>query len=545
MKTKRFFNTAGPVDCVRHYCIPPLERIDLEDVLLLIDQQKYFVLHAPRQTGKTTCMLALMDYLKREGRYDCLYCNVEAAQAARENVEQGMNDILREIASRAEFYLKDEFLQQNLGDLLKDQGYGTALSIGLTRWAREREAPLVLIIDEIDALVGDTLISVLRQLRSGYDKRPGAFPQSVILCGVRDIRDYRIHSDVEKSVITGGSAFNIKAESLRVGDFIEREVNVLLGQHTGETGQAFEPEARAAVWELTRGQPWLVNALGYEACFKYKDGRDRDRSITALMIRQAAENLIVRRETHLDQLADKLKEERVRRVIEPLLSGRMEGSDIADDDIQYLTDLGLIRRKPQVEISNPIYREVIPRMLTSTIQDMLPFQPPWYVSSDGRLDMRKLLSAFQDFFRMHSEHWLERFQYKEAGPQLLMQAFLQRIVNSGGRVEREYGLGLLRTDLLVIWPILPDGGDRDISQTGILPDWPLQKVVIELKVRRREALEAVKESGLVQTVAYMDKCGADEGHLIIFDQRSDVVWEDKIFVEAAEYEGKEIGVWGM
>ncbi|OEU80691.1 MAG: hypothetical protein BA872_03340 [Desulfobacterales bacterium C00003060] len=545
MNAKRFFNTAGPVDCERHYCLPPLGRISLEDVLMLIDQHKYFVLHAPRQTGKTTCMLALMDYLNRQGRYNCVYCNVEAAQAAREDVEQGMNDILREIARRARLYLKDSFPQDMLSAYLNPGGYGTALAGLFMDWSLRKDRPLVMIMDEIDSLVGDTLISVLRQLRSGYDQRPSAFPQSIILCGVRDIRDYRIHSDAEKSVITGGNAFNIKAKSLRVGDFIESEVYALLDQHTEETGQAFEPGTRATVWDLTRGQPWLVNALAYEACFESKAGRDRSRTITAPMIQQGAENLIVRRETHLDQLADKLKEERVRRVIGPVLSGQIENRDITDDDIQYLTDLGLIRRKPQVEISNPIYQEVIPRMLTSTTQDMLPFRSPWYVDNTGRLNMDKLLTAFQTFFREHSEHWLERFQYKEAGPQLLMQAFLQRIVNCGGRIEREYGLGRFRTDLLVIWPILQDKGERDISQTGILPDWPLQEVVIELKVRRRESAEAIRTKGLQQTADYMDKCHADEGHLIIFDRRPDVTWEDKIFLEQAEYGGKTIRVWGM
>ena len=82
----RFFNTAGPVDCQRHYCLPPLERLNLNQVLLLIEQQKYFVLYAPRGTGKTSSLLALMDYLNTQGRYRCVYVNVEIAQAARENV---------------------------------------------------------------------------------------------------------------------------------------------------------------------------------------------------------------------------------------------------------------------------------------------------------------------------------------------------------------------------------------------------------------------------------------------------------------------------
>ncbi len=263
------------------------------------------------------------------------------------------------------------------------------------------------------------------------------------------------------------------------------------------------------------------------------------------MIRQGAENLIVRRETHLDQLADKLKETRVRRVIEPLLSGETDPQKIPTDDIQYVADLGLITTKGQLQIANPIYREVIPRELTFSTQLTINRQTAWYVEKNGRLNMDKLLGAFQTFFREHSEHWLERFEYREAGPQLLMQDFLQRIVNSGGRVEREYGLGLLRTDLLIIWPILPDNGDRDISQTGILPEWPLQKVVIELKVRRRETLETIRNRGLNQTAAYMDRCGSPEGHLIIFDRRHHRTWEEKIYVETETYDGKTIGVWGM
>ena len=120
-----------------------------------------------------------------------------------------------------------------------EEGPHGALTALLTRWAQQSDKPLVLMIDEIDSLVGDTLIAVLRQLRAGYAQRPAAFPQSVILCGVRDVRDYRIHTGDGKEIITGGSAFNIKAESLRMGDFDAEEVGRLLHQHTTETGQAF------------------------------------------------------------------------------------------------------------------------------------------------------------------------------------------------------------------------------------------------------------------------------------------------------------------
>ncbi len=265
------------------------------------------------------------------------------------------------------------------------------------------------------------------------------------------MRGARIHSRSANAIIDGGSAFNIKARSLRLGDFSREEVCALLAQHTEETGQVFLPEVLDAIWTQTQGQPWLVNALADETCFR--DGADAawGRPITIDAIRQAQERLILRREIHLDQLADKLREDSVRRVVEPLLSGG-EGRRFTDRDIEYARDLGLLAQDLPYRIANPIYAEVVPRELTWVVQGEFEEETAWYVDADGGLDVGKLLSAFQSFFREHSEHWVERFQYKEAGPQLLLQAFLQRIVNSGGRIEREYGLGRQRTDLLIAWP---------------------------------------------------------------------------------------------
>ena len=75
----------------------------------------------------------------------------------------------------------------------------------------------------------------------------------------------------------------------------------------------------------------------------------------------------------------------------------------------------------------------MPRELTSVTEEVLVQEPAWYVGDDGRLRMDKLMGAFQAYFREHSEHWLERFQYREAGPQLLLHAFVHRVVNGGGR----------------------------------------------------------------------------------------------------------------
>ncbi|MCY4025604.1 MAG: ATP-binding protein, partial [Acidobacteria bacterium] len=248
---RRFFTTAGPVKPDRHYCIPPLDRLDLDDVLALVGDEKYFVLHAPRQTGKTSALLALRDRLNADG-YRCVYVNVEVGQTAREDVGQAMRTVLGRLASQARMTLGDEFLDGVFRDLLARYAPHDVLLETLTRWAETDETPLVLLIDEIDMLIGDSLLAVLRQLRTGYHQRPRGFPQSVVLCGVRDVRDYRIHSGSANAIIAGGSAFNVKAESLRLGDFSRDEVLALLGQHTAETGQAFTAEALELVWGQTR-----------------------------------------------------------------------------------------------------------------------------------------------------------------------------------------------------------------------------------------------------------------------------------------------------
>ncbi len=528
----RTFNTAGPVVAADHYCIPPLERIELDTVLGLIRDKKYFVLHAPRQTGKTSALLALRDLLNSgaQGEYRCVYANVEAGQAMRGNVAEGMRTVLSQFALRASLTLGDDTLERVCRNAMNSAGPGGALSLMLSRWAAADRRPLVLLIDEIDALVGDTLLSVLRQLRSGYDQRPAAFPHSIILCGVRDVRDYRIHSIAEDRLVLGGSAFNIKSESLRLGDFSEQEVAALLAQHTAATGQGFSEEAQALIGARTAGQPWLVNALCYDACFRHPPGCDRSRPITAAAVLEAQERLIQRRDTHIDDLGHKLREERVRRVVEPILTGSLEAA-CSDEDLAYARDLGLVAQDAAgtPRIANPIYAEVVPRHLNYAVQETLPQQMAWYVDAAGGLDVAGLIAAFQAFFREHSEHWVQRFErYHEAGPQLLLQAHLQRIVNGGGRIEREYALGRGRTDLLIVWP----QGGRE------------RRFVVECKMLRR-GLERTISDGVAQTRGYVDRCGAEAGHLIVFDRAPERTWEEKIFRRPPAGDGAPVTVWGM
>jgi len=514
----KYFNTAGPVRPEDHYTLDILGRIDLEEILMLIEQKKYFILHAPRQTGKTSSLLALRDFLNNQGKYYCLYINVEDAQAARENIHNGINSIVENIDIQVNMnmqWFNEKFLE--LKKKCEDITPESKLNKILNLISLSLDKPLILFLDEIDSLVGDTLISVLRQLRSGYTNRPKGFPQTVILCGVRDVKDYRIHSSKEKTIITGGSAFNIKAESIRLGNFDKEDIKKLYLEHTKETGQKFEDDVYEYVWELTEGQPWLVNALAYECSFKLE--KDRSKPITKEMIETAKENMILRRDTHIDILIDKLSEERVKRVIEPILYSEEETENLSIDDLKYVEDLGLIKKKNKhYVISNAIYREIIPRELVYTTQYTMSEEPLWYIEN-GKLNLSKLLKRFQTFYRENSEVWLDKFAYKEAGPHLLLMAFLQRIINGGGTLHREYGLGMRRIDLMVEF-----GGE---------------KFCIETKVFRNSK---TKDDGIKQLSDYMDKCGAKEGHLIIFDRKSDKKWEEKIYSEIID---DKIKVWGM
>lgn len=524
----RFFNTEGPVRADEHYAVPPLDRLDLDETLTLIARGKYFVLHAPRQTGKTSTLLALRDYLNSgaAGDYRAVYANLEEAQALREDLEPAMRAILAGIA-RQEWLLGEDLLDGIWPDALAEVGAGTAFGEALTRWCEASPRPLVLLLDEVDALVGITLLSLLRQLRSGYPQRPAAFPASVVLCGLHDVRDYRMASAPGREIIEGGTPFNIRAVALRLGDLDEAEVRALLRQHTEETGQSFTPEALATVWEQTRGQPWLVNALAYQACFRDRAGRDRSREVTADHLLDAREALFRRRDTHLDDLGRRLSEDRVRRVVEPLLTGAVVG-DSTDEDLRYARDLGLVAPDDPMRIENPIYREMVPRELTRRVQSEFPERTAWFVTEDGGLDVPKSLRRFQEHFREHSEHWIGRFAYEEAGPQLLLQAFCQRVVNRGGFVEREYGLGRGRTDLLLRWP-RDDGWDR---------------FVVECKVKHGSR-EETERRGLEQTAAYLDRCDAEAGHLVIFDRDPGRSWNEKIYRRETTVGKTPITIWGM
>lgn len=143
-----------------------------------------------------------------------------------------------------------------------------------------------------------------------------------------------------------------------------------------------------------------------------------------------------------DSLAERLREPRIKAIIEPILAG-LELGDVPNDDIQFVIDLGLCKMDPQggLTIANPIYREVLPRVLTVTPMASLPKIAPTWLTKEGELDTNALLQAFLKFWCQHGEPLLGSTVYHEIAPHLVLMAFLHRVVNGGGTLEREYAIG--------------------------------------------------------------------------------------------------------
>ena len=377
--------------------------------------------------------MALSGRLNATGRYRSAVIDLHGGQSAGDSLERGIKYVLERCARGAEKTLEDTSLYALVSGVMADISPLSALELFLSRWSASDPRPLVLLADEGDALTDRVLLSVLEQLCAGYCRRPSAFPQSVVLCGQHNLRDCHIRTLRGILSAPRASPFHIMATALRLSDFSPQEVTTLLGQHTAETGQQFEAGALERVWQLTRGQPWLVNALCFETCFGERGVTDRARPIGLEDVEDAKEARIASRVTHLDQLAAKLREGSVRRVIQPLLAGTEAPRSLSDEDLAYVRDLGLVRRENPVQISNPIYREMIPRQLASTPASYIPDRKGWYVRPGHRLDLRRLMEAFQGWYRENSEHWLAEVEYEEAGPHLLLRGSCTAWRTAAGR----------------------------------------------------------------------------------------------------------------
>ena len=488
---QKWFNTAGPCQADIHYMLPSTVR--LPEIVNLIAQRNYFVIHAPRQVGKTTAMLALAQELTASGQYTAVMLSLEVGAAFSDDLGAAELAILGEWKQSIRFRLPKD-MQPN--EWL-DAEAGVRIGTNLSNWAEQSSRPLIVFLDEIDALSNETLISVLRQIRSGFPNRPQGFPQSVALVGMRDVRDYKYASGGSDRLNTS-SPFNIKVRSFTLSNFTLEDVRNLYQQHTEATGQIFTSEAVDLAFHLTQGQPWLVNAIAKEIV-EYIT-KDPAIPITAELVNEAKEILIKRQDTHLDSLAERLREDRVRVIIQPILSGQ-ELVNMPEDDLRFVLDLGLCSRDSRggIQIANPIYREIIPKVLASiTIASLTSIAPTW-LDNDENLNPQSLLDSFILFWRQHGEPLFNSTPYPEIAPHIVLMAFLHRVVNGGGTLEREYAIGSGRMDICLRYSKVT--------------------LAMELKVWADKRPDPLKE-GLPQLDKYLSGLSLDSGWLVIFDRRS-------------------------
>ena len=246
--------------------------------------------------------------------------------------------------------------------------------------------------------------------------------------------------------------------------------------------------------------------------------------ITAADIDVAKETIIRARGTHVDSLMERLKEDRVRRVVEPVILGAEYSAPVNDDDYRYVLDLGILKEADAGLVpSNPMYAEIMLRYLSDDEQMWFRrnYPTPFWLKDDGTLDMPALMAEFQRFWRENSESNREVYGYKEAMPHLVMMAYLQRVVNGGGRIMREMALGSGRLDLCV--------------------EYKAGRYAVELKMNRNFS----REKSLAQFAGYLDRLGLSEGWMPIFDDDKTKPWNDKLYLRDEVFGNKTIHVVGL
>ncbi len=528
---ERYFNVAGPCIPGEHYMIPALER--LPEVARLVDRKQSFVIHAARQSGKTTALLALVRDVNAKGEKRAVYFTLESAQRFPDP-RDGMPRIVEAMRASLENHRVFGPWTSTLpmarmpsGASFPDMG----VKMFLSALSKASDRPLVVFFDEVDCLSDDTLVTFLRELRDGIVNARAVdpdsqfpFPVSVALVGMRDVRDYlaRVRSDAES--LGTASPFNVKTESLGLANFTQEEVSRLYAEHTEDTGQRFEPGAVEHAWELTRGQPWLVNALARH-CVEKIHRFDYSAVVTEADVEEAKEALVRERGTHVDSLMERLKEPRVRRVVEPVILGKETGAPTNDDDYRYVLDLGLLRENEwrQLVPGNPMYAEILLRYLSNDQQNRFynEYRAPFWLRPDGSLDMPAILSAFQAFWRENSGADREVYGYREATPHLVLCAFLQRIANGGGHIRREMALGSRRLDLCV--------------------EYGKYRYAVEVKT----AANFQGEKSYAQLAGYLDALGLPEGWMAVFDEDPAKPWEEKLYNRDVPFAGKTLHVVGL
>ncbi|MBK9261914.1 MAG: ATP-binding protein [Polyangiaceae bacterium] len=482
----RRFNTAGPNDSARHTTISARSRVPA--LWEIIEQGSFFVLHAPRQMGKTTLLLDLAAAINREKTHVAAVVSLEpgASFPGVDAAELAMLDSWRyDFAA----YLPADVPAPRWPDAPPGNRIGAALSA----FAQECPRPLVLFLDGLDTLSRDVRVSVIRQIRAGKPRRPKGFPWSIGFASLRDPRELD-SAQGPSSATNPISSISLEAEVIALPPLSREQVGQLCESLSEQLTQPVLSTAMDRIFDLTQGAPFLVNSLA-QRIIEFQETRKGP--VTASDVDKAREVLLERRGGLLDEVAERMRDARFKTLLEQLTAGTLR--DLSSEEGRAAVDLGIARELPDgsVQFANPIWRLFAAKQLPTARSSLFSTDKPSWVRPDGRLDPAKLLDTFLEFWRRHGDQVFAGATYGELSP-LVLTAFLNGIVKSGGLIEREYALGRGRMDVCI-----RQGGSA---------------LAMVVKVRRDRDADPVVE-GLTQVDESLARHGIEDGWLVIFDRR--------------------------
>jgi len=497
MSTKRslrFFNTTGPCDPDYHYMLPPEDRLVGAQLHRYIKDRLYWVLHAPRQTGKTTFLLNKMREINAGGEAIACYVSVGCCDVISDT-NQTISAICDAIKWHASSYNVPvpKIANKSIYNLLGS-------------WAKlVAPKPLIVFFDELEVLTDESLMSFLSQLSKGFVSRDaGIFPVSIALLGRSDMKgNSGPYPDL--SFVTVDSAMFMR--------FQKNDIANLFAQRTTENGQLITQEALDYVYEQSQGQPWIVNSLFKRAtmCILNQESVE---TITVSHIQKAMELMFRASDTHLEGLSVRLRNPQIREIIDTMITCEPAPALAESDTFRYLSNLGFVTVENGTPIiANPIYRKVIADNLACGIKYAIP-KPEWqWEMPDGSLNMDDTLKEFQLFWRRYADRWEQKLNYPRAFSHLMLLGFMQRVLYDKGHIEYEFSAGRGRMDL-------------GIEYNG-------QWYIIEIKlVHHHDGPQTVREEGLEQIRKYRDKIARDApAYLLIFDRRpktKEKSWDERI-----------------
>lgn len=525
----RYFNTEG-------HCMPDVHyMVRLDDRLerirrLYVDRGKYFVINRGRQYGKTTTLVALEEYLKRD--YIVLFMDFQKmSTAAFENENRFAVSFAGNLVGILEEYperVNKTTLQRVQKAAAAQQFDLNELFVQLCHICGAVEKPIVLMIDEVDSAANHQVsLDFLAQLRGYYlERRKKPIFHSVVLAGVYDVKNFKLKIRTEENH-KYNSPWNIAARFQIDMSFSVEQIERMLQEYEEDmrTGMDIENVSKC-IYEYTSGYPYLVSVVckfldeeipGAEGYEQLKDVWTREGVGEAVKVLLRENNPLF--DSMVNQL-DAYKD--LRRMIEEIL---YQGKQIPFSPYAKEVNLGVMfgflkDENGHVVVANRIFEMGLLNLFMT--EEAVGSEAFRYGERDknvflkgGRLNMDLVLERFvvhyHDIYGDNDEKFVEEYGRK------FFLLYLKPIINGVGNYYVE-----ART--------------RDARRTDVIVDYQGEQFVVELKIWHGNEYN---ERGEEQLADYLDYFHQKKGYMLSFnfDQKKEVgvktiVLRDKVIVEA-------------